>query len=284
MSAGCTKDCQHIGPDGGWDHEARLEEDRGEIHTDDCGFFHCRHDHDPGECCTAGQPGVVCRVPRQSPPGGTPNRPPDLNDPAAEAAQSPQVGAAGGPPCYCCNGTGSVPHHGAPSARALEESLFLISQWTLRHEALRMAAEKVRKVFRGGPTVRSYTGEEGAALAELEDLLASIARNEFYDTDHHERVLAIAAEPGRSTSDRPPDPSPVASADPELAALLREARPFVEAAANALDPFGPREVERRKSARNLLARIDAALSRLTGQSATANESGGAARGLPEEER
>jgi hypothetical protein len=182
--------------------------------------------NEQGRCRSCSSPGAASRSERGEDSGNGPKAPTCTNnspagwtehwrewhrghgcekDPsAAEAAQSPQVGAAGGPPCYCCNGTGSVPRHGAPSARALEESLFLISQWTLRHEALRMAAEKVRKVFRGGPTVRSYTGEEGAALAELEDLLASNARNEFYDTDHRERVLAIAAEPGRSISDRPP--------------------------------------------------------------------------------
>ena len=54
--------CQHIDPRGNWPHDVKLEEDRGEIHTDDCGFFGCDHDHDPGECCTAGQPGVLCSV------------------------------------------------------------------------------------------------------------------------------------------------------------------------------------------------------------------------------
>jgi hypothetical protein len=135
----------------------------------------------------------------QSPPGGTPNRPPDLKDSQANAtagpaAQSPQVGAEmdedgccvvcgrGLEPCYAC------------------------------------------------------------------------------------------AEPGRSVSDRPSVNPPVASADPELAKLLREAR-------NAID-----ELHGMYAYADLLTGIDSALSRLAGQSAIANESEGAARGSPEEDR
>ncbi len=62
MSMRCTTACLHVARGSGWPHDTMLEEDRGEIHTDDCGFFDCTHDHDPGECCTSGKPGVVCRV------------------------------------------------------------------------------------------------------------------------------------------------------------------------------------------------------------------------------
>jgi hypothetical protein len=60
-------------------------------------------------------------------------------------------------------------------------------------------------------------------------------------------------ETGRSDSDRPPVNPPVASADQELAALLREAR-------NAID-----ELHGMYAYADLLARIDSALSRLAGQ-------------------
>jgi hypothetical protein len=136
-----------------------------------------------------------CWMCRGVPPGGTPNRPPDLKDSAAKAAQSPQEGAA----------------------RGDDDSVVFHSGWRAGYAA---------------------------------------ARAEF----------------GRSTSDRPPVNPPVASADPELAALLREAR-------NAID-----ELHGMYAYADLLARIDSALSRLAGQSATANASGGAARGSPEEER
>jgi hypothetical protein len=55
---------------------------------------------------------------------------------------------------------------------------------------------------------------------------------------------------------------PVASADPELARLLREAQPYV---------WLDNAMHGRAEARDLLARIDSALSRLAGQSATEEE-------------
>ncbi len=61
-AVGCDAACEHVDPDGPWPHDVKLQEDRGEIHTEDCGFFECHHDHDPGECCTAGRRGVRCRV------------------------------------------------------------------------------------------------------------------------------------------------------------------------------------------------------------------------------
>jgi hypothetical protein len=74
---------------------------------------------------------------------------------------------------------------------------------------------------------------------------------------------------------------PVASADPELAALR-------EALQRLLDRHKDWLLDGAHGvlgeARRLAAGIDSALSRLAGQSATANASGGAARGSPEEER
>ena len=61
MLVPCTDACQHIAPNGPWPHDTKLDEDRGAIHTDDCGFFQCDHDHDPDECCTNGR-GSICRV------------------------------------------------------------------------------------------------------------------------------------------------------------------------------------------------------------------------------
>ena len=59
----CTPECKHIGTDNNhWVHSVRVAEDKGEIHTDDCGFFQSSHLEEPGDGCTAGKPGVVCRV------------------------------------------------------------------------------------------------------------------------------------------------------------------------------------------------------------------------------
>jgi hypothetical protein len=72
----------------------------------------------------------------------------------------------------------------------------------------------------------------------------------------------------------PPVNPPVASADPELAKLLRAARVAID------------EMHGMYAYADLLTGIDSALSRLAGQFATAEiakDSGAAARGSPEEE-
>ena len=73
MQTECVAGCKHVSTLGQWSHEVRQDEDLGEIHTDDCGFFkNLSHkpgvtddehdDHDPGDFCTSGEPGVLCRV------------------------------------------------------------------------------------------------------------------------------------------------------------------------------------------------------------------------------
>lgn len=59
----CTSRCEHVDPEGPWDHETKLQEDQGLVHTDDCieiciGLY----DDDDFQHCTAGQPGSKCRV------------------------------------------------------------------------------------------------------------------------------------------------------------------------------------------------------------------------------
>jgi hypothetical protein len=306
MSA-CTEKCQHIGPDGGWDHEARLEEDRGEIHTDDCGFFHCRHDHDPGECCTAGQPGVVCRVPRRSPPGGTPNRPTKcLHGDRWHYSDTPCGGAASRseqsepPPCHlegdvegvrriCNRPLGHPPPHlmdltrfdaafepqnvPAPTlvAFAGEEKWGTTADGRVPVKCIVMTAHSaaIPENRRSGAASRS----EQSAHADVE--VTWTGRLACTDDDiKTARMVAagrldpLAAAPAAEAAQSPqvgaaddgcgdpacphcPADSPVASADPELAALLREAR-------DLLGIVSPAQTV------PLKARIDSALSRLAG--------------------
>jgi hypothetical protein len=155
---------------------------------------------------------------------------------AAEAAQSPQVGAA-------------------PRLRSGTPLT-----WKLLYEETQSALVYAEKALRDA-------GDEHEAKAAQRVL----------DWLGEKDVALETAELGREGSDRPPVNPPVASADPELARLLREVRTEIAW-----------WLEEHRCCRghegDLLARIDSALSRLAGQSATANASGGAARGSPEEER
>jgi hypothetical protein len=132
--------------------------------------------------------------------------------PAAEAAQSPQVGAA--------------------------------------HETLEQWAQNIANVTGIAPEAR-----ESVRLLALQ-LLHGSAAGHYCGAKWKPWPQLVCsakhAEPGRSVSDRPPVNPPVASADPELAALLREAR-------NAID-----ELHGMYAYADLLTGIDSALSRLAG--------------------
>jgi hypothetical protein len=169
---------------------------------------------------------------------------------AGPAAQSPQVGAA----------------------RVHELKCWPVYFQDVRSGRKNFEVRENDRGFRVGDVLRlrEWDPSRGYSGEEERRVVTYILESGLFVAEGY--VVLALAEPGRSTSDRPPVNPPVASADPELAALLREAR-------NAID-----ELHGMYAYADLLARIDSALSRLAGQSATANASGGAARGSPEEER
>lgn len=60
----CSWKCNHVDPTTKWPHDVKLEEDRGECHTDDCIEFCLTREpiDDNFEQCTSGQPGSKCQV------------------------------------------------------------------------------------------------------------------------------------------------------------------------------------------------------------------------------
>jgi hypothetical protein len=117
-------------------------------------------------------------------------------------------------------------------------------------------------------TIVRYRGKEAALHVGALNAACSLVGNRIRWPEMLPEVSRAQPAAG------PPVNPPVASADPELAALIEIARGVV-----ALD-----EKPDYYGATVLVAQARAALSRLAGQSATANASGGAARGSPEEER
>jgi hypothetical protein len=109
---------------------------------------------------------------------------------------------------------------------------------------------------------RGYSGEEERRVVTY------ILESGLFVAEGY--VVLALAEPGRSTSDRPPVNPPVASADPELAALLREAIPYIPRGVGLLD--GLDLWDRMYAAQSAVARAArSALSGLAGQSATEQE-------------
>jgi hypothetical protein len=200
-----------------------------------------------------------CWMCRGVPPGGTPNRPPAA---AGPAAQSPQEGAA----------------------RVHELKCWPVYFQDVRSGRKNFEVRENDRGFRVGDVLRlrEWDPSRGYSGEEERRVVTYVLESGLFVAEGY--VVLALAEPGRSTSDRPLEA--VASADPELA--LRAISQRITEYLSMGGLWNP-ELADHRAVSNLLqdARdaIDSALSRLAGQSTTANEndSGAAARGLPEEE-
>jgi hypothetical protein len=185
---------------------------------------------------------------RQSPPGGTPNRPPDSLEVKAvlrgAASRSEQAAA----PCQNC-----------AAAEARAEAWRKAASDMLEVEIEARDKERLREHFRKTEALTRDAAASGRALHATAEDLAIVMRGR--------------AQPAAGPAVNPP----VASADPELAKLLAEAETAVDCYRMLCEDQGRRNGHR--VATDLLYRLRAALSRLAGQAATKEEPQSDARRL-----
>jgi hypothetical protein len=216
---------------------------------------------------------AIDRMTRHGPPGGTPNRPHCLVHDEGLPLQTCTCGAASRSEqsagtidvCSCgdCDGT---PHPGS-------EGHLYSRPWPAAEAAQspQVGAAERRQVSPGDfgrpvrfeiehedGTIVRYRGKEAALHVGALNAACSLVGNRIRWPEMLPEVSRAQPAAG------PPVNPPVASADQELARLLREVRTEI---AWWLDEHRCC----RGHEGDLLARIDSALSRLAGQSATANE-------------
>jgi hypothetical protein len=155
------------------------------------------------------------------------------HDHAAEAAQSPQVGAA----------------------RVHELKCWPVYFQDVRAGRKNFEVRENDRGFRVGDVLRlrEWDPSRGYSGEEERRVVTYILESGLFVAEGY--VVLALAELGRSTSDRPPVNPPVASAEPELAKLLREAHDLLR--------IWPSDAGWRPDP-GFMRRIDSALSRLAG--------------------
>jgi hypothetical protein len=184
---------------------------------------------------------------RQSPPDGTPNRPTKRNHCLVHDEGLPLQ------TCTCSPGAASRSEQSA-AIRACE-TCFTLGRPCAEHAAAE-AAQSPQEGAADVDAIRAQAFEEAAALCDSKAVDYRDAGN--VDAD---QAAGLCARRIRDWSERsraqpaagPPVNPPVASADPELATLLRAARVAIN------------ELHGMYAYADLLTGIDSALSRLAGQ-------------------